>query len=292
MENEKKYKPRLIIHGGAGRMEGIYDHQQKVGLLLLSIAQSSYSMLLKNGARRAVLHAVRMLEDDPHFNAGTGSRLQEDGKIRMSASLMDSSTGIFSAVINVQSIRNPIDIADMLSREKHTVLAGDKATEYCRQRGVELYDPTTELRLSEYEDCCKGKYGTVGAVALDADGTIAAGTSTGGIGCEIPGRVSDTATVAGNYASAAAGVSCTGIGEDIVNDAVAVRIITRVQDGMPLKKAVNKTLMEARKSGKRYGCIAVDKNSNVENGYSTEGMYYIYHDGRGFISFLDEDRHK
>jgi len=288
MKNDKIVKPRLIIHGGAGKLEGTSDRQEQIEQSLKAICQSSYSILLEEGAREAVLHAIRLLEDDSLFNAGTGSRLQADGKIRMSASLMDSSTGIFSAVINVQNIRHPIDIADMLSRERHTVLAGKIATEFCRNRGVELHDPTTELRIAEYENRSKGNHGTVGAVALDKGGRIVSGNSTGGIGYEIPGRVSDTATVAGNYASSLAGVSCTGIGEEIVNDAVAARIVIRVEDGMSLNEAVQKTINEAKQSQKRYGLIAIDHNSNIGYGYATEGMYYAYHDGSGITSFVNE----
>lgn len=287
--NTKKFQTKLIIHGGAGKMAGTPKHLQEISRALTTIGESSFSVLNIHGARSAVLNAVKMLEDNPLFNAGTGSRLQDDGKIRMSASLMDSSTGIFSAVINVQNIRNPIDVAELLSREKHTVLAGDKATEYCRLQGVDLYNPVTDLRKAEYDEHCVGRYGTVGAVALDQEGVIVAGTSTGGIGCEIPGRVSDSATVAGNYAVDVAGVSCTGIGEEIVNDAVAVRVVIRIQDGMSLRQAVKKTLAEAKESGKRYGLIAVDKLGNIDYGYSTEGMYYAFHDGQNLSTFLDSD---
>lgn len=288
MKNDKIIKPRLIIHGGAGKLEGTSDRQEQINGSLKTICQSSYLTLVEQGARESVLHAIRSLEDDSLFNAGTGSRLQADGEIRMSSSLMDSSTGIFSAVINVQNIRHPIDIADMLSREKHTVLAGKIATDFCRNRGVDYHDPITELRLAEYERQIKGSHGTVGAVALDKSGTIVSGSSTGGIGYEIPGRVSDTATVAGNYSSSVAGASCTGIGEEIVNDAVAAGVVIRVENGMSIHEAVQITIEKAKNSQKRYGLIALDCKSNIGYGFATEGMYYAYHDGDGITSFIDE----
>ena len=207
------YAPRLIIHGGAGLLEGnvaipekehaYARHRQATIRLedfrdaLTTIAKDSHQILLDEDARAAVLHALRLLEDHPLFNAGTGSHIQSDGRVRMSAALMDGPRNLFSGVINVEAIRHPIDLAALLAAEEHTVLAGEQASAYARQRGFLSHDPITPERRAEYDKLVLGKSGTVGAVALDSTGRICAGTSTGGVGGETPGRVSDAATVAG-----------------------------------------------------------------------------------------------
>ena len=207
--------PSLIIHGGAGVREGNHARFDEYGVRLCSVLEQSYAVLAETNARQAVIHAVRLLEDDPLFNAGTGSRLQGDGEIRMSAALMLGGEQSFSGVINISGVEHPIDVADMLSGERHAVLAGEQATLYAHANGFAAYDPVTEYRRGEFERRIGGKSGTVGAVALDGHGKICAATSTGGVGFETPGRVSDSATVAGTYASDRVGVSCTGAGEDI-----------------------------------------------------------------------------
>jgi L-asparaginase len=254
--------PTLIIHGGAGAREGSHVGFPRYQRSLRSIRERAWEVLLAEGARQAVLAAVRLLEDDPIFNAGLGSRLQRDGMARMSAALMDAGQGVFAGVINIERVRHPIDVADALSGARHTVVAGPHATELARGLGMEDFDPVTEHRMDEYRAGLAGDRGTVGAVALDDRGGLCAGTSTGGVGLEIPGRVSDSATVAGTYASRAAGVSCTGIGEHIVNHAAAVRIVTRVEDGASLDQAVSRTIAEADRMGLEYGLIAIDGRGN------------------------------
>lgn len=254
--------PTLIIHGGAGAREGSHVGFPRYQRSLRAIREEAWSVLLDRGARAAVLAAVRLLEDDPIFNAGLGSRLQRDGVARMSAALMDGDEGVFAGVINIERVRHPIDVADALSTRRHPVIAGAHATELARTLGMEDFDPVTGHRKDEYRNQLAGDRGTVGAVALDDRGRLCAGTSTGGVGFEIPGRVSDSATVAGTYASRAAGVSCTGIGEHIVNHGAAVRIATRVEDGAGLEEAVSRTIAEADRMGMEYGLIAVDGAGN------------------------------
>jgi len=284
--------PKLVIHGGIfTNLKVLTEHhlEQRLHEALASVVKQAYDVLRAIGARAAVLHAIRCLEDEALFNAGTGSSLQADGQIRMSAAIMDNTTHCFAGVINIQEVKNPIDVANLLAKEPYTVLAGEKASEYARQQGIPRYNPLTIRRQALYEKNCLSKNGTVGAVAIDKSGVICAGTSTGGIGCEVPGRVSDSATVAGTYASSAAGVSCTGLGEHIINHGVAVKIITRVQDGMSLQEAVDKTLNEATLLNYRFGLISLDKSGNIVIGKTTVeenySVVYASYDGQILKAF-------
>ena len=269
-------------------MEGKLSEAQEMHDSLCNIWEESFVLLQEGTAEETVCHAIRMLEDDPIFNAGTGSKLQADGQVRMSAALMDGTNNRFSGVINVQNIRNPIEAAALLSKEEHTILSADQATEFCRRNGMAHYDPVTPERQEEYEKRCSGKHGTVGAVALDKEGHIFAGTSTGGIGCEIPGRVSDCPTVAGTYASTKAGVSCTGIGEQITQQAAAARIITRVEDGMSLHDAVAKTMRESNNFNYLYGLISLNSEGHVEVGKTAalNEVFYAFHDESRIRTFF------
>ena len=253
----------IIIHGGIKEFENLEGKEEDYQKALHKIVSDGYEVLKEKGARASVLAAVSALEDFKLFNAGTGSRIQADGEIRMSASIMDGGKNIFSGVINIQYVRNPILVAAQLTSEKNSVLAGEPATRYARSRGFQNHDPFTEHRLREHQSGMCGRGGTVGAVALDNDGAIFAATSTGGTGGEIPGRVSDSATVAGNYATSDMGISCTGAGEDIVNLCVAARISTRKLEGQTLQHAIKKTISEGIEFGYFFGLIALDKNGNT-----------------------------
>jgi len=278
---------KLIIHGGAGPLEGQLFDLNAYDKALSKIIKKIYPILKATDARNAVISAIRLLEDDPIFNAGTGSRLQEDGQVRMSAAIMNSRDNRFSGVINIKNVKNPIDVANHLAKEKYTVLGGNEATEYARLHNIPFYNPITEARLKEYRSALAGDSGTVGAVAFDGEGNICAGTSTGGIGYEISGRISDSATVAGTYAAKAAGVSCTGRGEHIVNQAVAARVVTRVEDGTSLQDAVDKLMREANKHKYRFGLIALDKFGNMVVGNTKNvEVLYAHHDGKRIKTFL------
>lgn len=253
----------IIIHGGIKELENLEGKEGDYQQALDKIVSDSYRILEKSGARAAVLAAVVALEDFELFNAGTGSRIQADGEIRMSASLMDGKKNIFSGVINIQYVKNPILVAAQLTCEKNSVLAGEPATRYARSHGFQNHDPFTEHRVREHQAGMNGWGGTVGAVALDNDGAIFAATSTGGTGGEIPGRVSDSATVAGNYATSDVGISCTGVGEDIVNLCVAARVSTRKLEGESLKQAIKKTIKEGTELGYFFGLIAIDDNGDT-----------------------------
>lgn len=287
MEEDKRV-PKLVIHGGCGRFESTRIDFELYHEKLARIIDEGYAFLLQNSAEETVLHVMRLLEDEEIFNAGTGSKLQRDGRARLSAAYMDGRRNAFSAVINIEKVQHPIDFAFLLSGRKHTVIAGEPATRYARREEFPEHDPVTEMRLEEFHEHKKGETGTVGAVALDASGLICAATSTGGIGYEVPGRVGDTPTVAGNYATAQCGVSCTGVGEHIVNQAVAARIATRVEDGVALSEAVTRTISAADSLGYRFGLIALDENGRIEIGQTRKAtVLFAAHNGDGSHTFFD-----
>lgn len=279
--------PRLVIHGGCGRFEGSHASMQDYDLKLRVVLESTYARLLKRDARNAVIHAMRLLEDEEAFNAGYGSKLQQDGAVRMSAAFMDGREGRFSAVINVENVRHPIELARILNGRKHTVIAGSPAESFARKESIPVFNPIAPHRLREHLEKKSGETGTCGVIARDAAGRICAATSTGGIGYEVPGRVGDTPTVAGTYASASCGVSCTGIGEHIVNLAVAARLVTQVEDGGDLRKQVDAVISKGNERGYRFGLIALDAHGNIAVG-QTRGVTVLaaWHDGETSQSFL------
>lgn len=272
---------KIIIHGGffsesSTNLETKIAKQQA----LLRIVKDSYAYLQNHSALDTVVYAVSQLEDDALFNAGIGSQIQSDGKIRMSASLMDGSTQKMSGVINIEEVKNPVQVAQVLLDYDDKVLGGSGATNFARQHGFEKFSTEIPQRRAEYEAKVASKgLGTVGCVALDANGKIAVATSTGGKGFEIPGRISDSATVAGNYANAFCGVSLTGVGEDIVSGAVAAKIVTRVTDGFTLVEAFEKTFNELKPFDGFAGAIAIDSKGNIFHQDSHPSMVFASFDG-------------
>lgn len=272
---------KLIIHGGFFS-ESSTSNETKVAKqnALLRIVKEAYGYMENHSALETVVYAVSLLEDDALFNAGIGSQIQSDGKIRMSAALMDGTTEKFSGVINIEEVKNPIQIAEKLMPFDDRVLGGSGATNFARANGFEVFSTEIPQRRAEYEAKLEATgTGTVGCVALDKEGKIAVATSTGGKGFEIPGRISDSATVAGNYANSFCGVSLTGVGEDIVSGAVAVKIVTRVTDGFTLEKAFEKTFNELKPYDGFAGAIAIDKNGNMFHQDSHPSMVFASFDG-------------
>jgi len=272
---------KIIIHGGFFS-ESSTNHETKVAKqqALLRIVKNSYDFLQHHSALETVVYAVSLLEDDELFNAGTGSQIQSDGKIRMSASLMDGSTQKMSGVINIEDVKNPIQVAQLLMDSEDKVLGGDGATDFARKLGFEVFSTEIPQRRAEYEaKKAPTGTGTVGCVALDQHGKIAVATSTGGKGFEIPGRVSDSATVAGNYANHFCGVSLTGVGEDIVSGAVAAKIVTRVTDGFTIEKAFEKTFEELKPFDGFAGAIAIDSHGHIFHQDSHPSMVFASFDG-------------
>jgi L-asparaginase len=277
---------KLIIHGGFFSESQTNQEVKKAKQdALLEIVQLGHKYLESHTAAQTLVYTVRLLEDCDLFNAGTGSQIQSDGKIRLSASLMDGKTQKFSGVINIEDVRNPICVAEKLMDYEDRVLSGAGACDFAKQNGFEYFNTEIPQRRKEYEKKLSDsiRLGTVGCVALDIYGDIAAATSTGGKGFEIPGRVSDSATTAGNYANAFAGISCTGVGEDIVSGSVAAKIVTRVTDGMPISIATAKTLDEMKPYVGLAGIIGNSKNGDIYHADTHPYMVWALHDGEAEV---------
>lgn len=278
---------KIIIHGGffseSDQSNEVKTAKQES---LKNIAKKAFEYLQSNSAINTVAYAVSLLENDPLYNAGTGSQIQSDGVIRMSAAIMNGDTQKLSGVINIQDVKNPVLVAKELMNEDDRVLGGNGAKNYATEQGFENFSTEILQRRKEYEEKLKnGGKGTVGCVAIDKDGKLAVATSTGGKGFEIPGRISDSATVAGNYANSFCAVSCTGVGEDIVSNATAAKIVTRVTDGMTLENAFSKTFEELKAIDGFAGAIAIDKNGNMYHQDSYPTMVFANFDGENFEVF-------
>ncbi len=295
-------QPKLIIHGGAGSSLKAKAGADAVRKSLYTVIEEVYSLLLTGAdAREAVVLGCQLLEDDTRFNAGTGSVLQSDGQIRMSAALMEGRFQRFSGVINVSRVQNPINLAKFLQDSPDRVLSEYGASELMRELNTPLYNPLTDLRLQEWIQERQGNFekemagvvaekelvssseagrGTIGVVALDTQGCLAVGTSTGGKGFERIGRVSDSAMPAGNYATSDAAVSCTGIGEDIIDECLAARIVVRVTDGLSLAEAMQRTFQEAKEHQREFGAIALDATGAIAWGKTSQVLLAAYHDGQ------------
>ncbi|MBD3882589.1 isoaspartyl peptidase/L-asparaginase [Phormidium tenue FACHB-886] len=302
-------QPKVIIHGGAGLSSK--GSLEVVRQSLYRIVEEVYALLQSDeGAEAAVAFGCRLLEDEPMFNAGTGSVLQSDGQIRMSASLMNGNHQRFSGVINVARVKNPIDLAVFLQGASDRILSDHGAVELARELGLPLYDPAIRTRLLEWveerenhfqramagvtakdaaEVTAEAGRGTIGVVARDSRGQLAVGTSTGGKGFERIGRVSDSAMPAGNYASSAAAVSCTGIGEHIVDECFAARVVVRVTDGMPLETAFEKSFYEAAQRDRDFGAIGISADGTIAWGKTSEVLISACHTGEGIRDTLETE---
>ncbi|WP_379087289.1 isoaspartyl peptidase/L-asparaginase [Pedobacter sp. UC225_65] len=257
---------KVIIHGGFFSESATNQETKKAKQdALAEIVEKAHQFLASHTALETVVYAVSLLEDNELFNAGIGSQIQSDGKVRLSAALMDGHTQKFSGVINLEDVKNPIAVAQKLLDYDDRVLSGEGALAFARANGFDYFNPITAQRQAEYQEKInqQGRKGTVGCVALDADGNLAAATSTGGKGFEIPCRVSDSATVAGNFANNFAGISCTGVGEDIVSGALAAKIVTRVTDGFTLQAACDKSFAELKPFDGFAGVIGITNEGEI-----------------------------
>jgi L-asparaginase len=231
---------------------------------------------------------VRELEANPIFNSGFGARLQSDGIARLSCALMDGAQQRMASVANVECQKHPSRIARRLLQERDRNLASTQASQFALSQGFAPQSVVCESRYHEFIQKSQGKSGTVGAVVLDANRQTAACTSTGGRGFERPGRISDSFTPAGNFASPFGAVSCTGVGEEILEASVASSIMTRVEDGIRLAEAVERTF--ARQMEKTFGMIALTQRGEACV-YATRGAlaFLLICDKGIFPGLLPED---
>jgi beta-aspartyl-peptidase (threonine type) len=302
----------LVIHGGAGTMnrESMTPSMEKAYHEALKQALDSGYAVLENGGKSldAVIASIKILEDSPLFNAGKGSVFTNEGKNELDASIMDGSNLMAGAVAGVTTIKNPITAAyAVMTKSEHVMLIGHGAEKFAEEQGLEIVDPSYFFDSLRYEQWLKvkaeslgnasllmdpysksKKFGTVGAVALDQFGNIAAGTSTGGMTNKKYGRVGDAPIIgAGTYANNnSCGVSATGWGEYFIRLAVAHDIAAMVEyAGVSLQEAADSVVMKkVPRLGGDGGIIALDRQGNISMTFNTEGMY------RGFIKKRGEGK--
>lgn len=313
---------RLLVHGGAGvisrasltpELEAAFRQALETALL------TGYAILKEGGSSvDAVTTVIQVFEDEPLFNAGKGAVLTNEGKIELDAALMDGRSGQAGAVAGVTTIKNPITAARaVLLHSPHVLLIGAGAERFAAEQQLALVSPeyfhtplrAEQLRLAQAQDQIQldhslapkdppsttalwetdHKFGTVGAVALDQFGNLAAGTSTGGMTNKRYGRVGDSPIIgAGTFAdNGSVAVSCTGTGEFFMRGVVAYDIAARMKYAkLSLRDAVNQTIDSAltQRSGSG-GVIALDAAGNMELAFNTEGMYrgYIGNDGQPVV---------
>lgn len=296
----------IIVHGGAGkvtpeRAESVQEGCKEATLVGWSILQAGGSAL------DAVEAAVRALEDNPQYNAGTGACLTSDGNIELDAGIMEGHTLQVGAVACIELIKNPISLARKVLDSPHVFLVGQGAQQFALENGIpmcELSDLVTERqyhiwleskaqtssdadveeepRYYRREVASKAareeKHGTVGAVAIDSSGKLAAATSTGGISNQYPGRVGDSPLVGcGFYADDTAAVSCTGDGEDFTRLLIAKHTADFVARGETARDAANSAIAllgtKARGTG---GLIVVDRKGNIGFAWNSLNMKHAY----------------
>ena len=308
MQNEKF---GLVIHGGAGtidrsKMTPEKEREYRAGL---ERALAAGYDVLKNGGSSldATEAAVRVLEDDPHFNAGKGSVFTSAGTNEMDAAIMDGKALAAGAVAALKHVRNPISLARLvMEKSGHVMMDGEGAEAFAKENGMELVDQKYFFTQERWDALQKIKaaekhrtggagkaffitdqdrLGTVGAVALDKNGNLAAATSTGGTTNKRPGRVGDSPVIgAGTYANnATCAVSATGDGEYFIRATVGHDVSALMEyRRMSLKEAAQAVLDKVAKLGGTGGLIAIDRHGNVALPFNTTGMYrgYVDRDGK------------
>jgi beta-aspartyl-peptidase (threonine type) len=312
VEDQSKMRTKkfgLVVHGGAGTIErsNMTPEKERAYRAGLERALTAGYEVLKGGGSSldATEAAVLILEDDPHFNAGKGAVFTSAGVNEMDASIMDGKTLKAGAVASLKHVKNPITLARLvMDKSPHVMLDCAGAEAFARENGIELVDEKyfftqqrwnalQKVKEAEKHGGAAGKqffifeedrHGTVGAVALDQEGNLAAATSTGGMTNKRPGRIGDTPVIgAGTYAkSQTCAVSCTGDGEYFIRAAVAHEVSALMEyRGMTLQEAAQTALDEAKKIGGSGGLIAIDRNGEMALPFNTNGMYRGYVDPAG-----------
>ena len=301
--SDRPMRPVIVVHGGAGvpAPQALEPAQRAAALAGLRAALSAGHHVLAVGGRAldAVEAAVRVLEDDPAFNAGVGAVLNRDGDAELDAAIMDGATGLAGAVAAVRRIRNPVSLArSVMSASPHAMLAGEGAERFARECGIEWVDPgifATDRRREALRRVLAAqagmpgmagaaarptdaadRHGTVGAVAFDSAGHVAAATSTGGTTGKLPGRVGDSPVIgAGTYAAdSACAVSATGHGESFLRVVFAHRVASLVTlAGRTLDESLAQALAEVAAIGGDGGAIAVDARGATAIAFNSAGMY-------------------
>jgi L-asparaginase / beta-aspartyl-peptidase len=300
-------KPMLVMHGGAGtitRASMTPELEKQYRETLEQALRAGHAVLMKGGASLdAVETSIRILEDSPLFNAGKGAVFTHEGKNELDAAIMNGRTKAAGSVAGVTIIKNPISAARaVMEKSKHVMMTGKGAELFATEKGLEVVDPSyfwTERRWKALQKelmneakprasndlPAEHKYGTVGAVALDKNGDLAAGTSTGGTTNKRYGRVGDAPIIgAGTYAeNESVAVSCTGTGEYFIRWTVAHDIAALVKyKGMTVQQAgdevIHKKLVPAKGDG---GAIVLDGKGNFAMPFNTEGMYRGWIGGDG-----------
>lgn len=317
-EENNTGKIAIAIHGGAGNLKklNLTPEQETAYKATLDTALTAGYAILQNGGSSldAVQAAINVLEDSPLFNAGIGAVFNHEGINEMDAAIMNGKDLSCGAVAGVRHVKNPINAAmAVMKNSEHILLTGEGAESFAAKYGVEMVDPKyffTELRWQQLLEALKEdsveldhdgkkataqtftpeqlreeKYGTVGCVALDKNGNIAAGTSTGGLTNKKYGRIGDAPLIGcGTYANNnSCAVSCTGRGEDFMRNTIAADIAAQVEYlKVPLDTAVKHSIKEKLVATKgRGGCIAIDKQGNIAAEFTTTGMYRGWIDTNG-----------
>jgi beta-aspartyl-peptidase (threonine type) len=292
------------VHGGAWEIPEQAREACRAGCR--RALERGWAVLEQGGsAVDACERAVIELEDDPVFDAGTGSHLNRDGRVQLDAILMDGRTLKAGAVCAVERLRNPIAVARLvLERSEHMMLVGEGAEQFAVEMGARLCNPSELVVAREVEywyklkhetDAARGHFtgaqqlGTVGAVALDAAGNLAAATSTGGTACKFPGRVGDSALIGcGCYADNLSGaVSATGFGEAIMKIVLAKTVSDLLAAGAAPQEAAEKSLAVLRdRAAGTGGVILLDPSGRLAAAFTTPNMAYAYRSGETTEPFV------
>ncbi|MEG8990041.1 isoaspartyl peptidase/L-asparaginase [Ignavibacteria bacterium 4148-Me] len=297
----------IVVHGGAGVIKNLPPDKEKEYISKLSEAiEAGYKILESGGSSLdAVTKAINILEDSPLFNAGKGAVLTENGIAELDASIMDGKTLMAGAVAGVHHVKNPINLARLImEKSPHVMMIGNGAEEFGKLFNIELVDSsyfiTNErwnqyLKMKqEYEKKDVEKHGTVGAVALDKYGNLAAGTSTGGMMMKKFGRVGDSPIIgAGTYANNnTCAVSGTGHGEYFIRLGIARDISSLMEyKNLSLSDAVKEVINKLTQIGGTGGVIAIDKSGNIAITFNTDGMFrgYLLSDEKINIKIYKEE---